>query len=89
HLPFAVGEQLLLYTDGVTEARDHAREFYPLAAGVARHVSDDPARTLDAVHDELLEHVGGQLHDDAALLLLRRQAADGQVPALPRTEIGL
>ncbi|MFI2204326.1 PP2C family protein-serine/threonine phosphatase [Streptomyces sp. NPDC020192] len=89
HLPFAVGDQLLLYTDGVTEARDHARAFYPLAAGVARHVSDDPAHTLGAVHDELLAHVGGRLHDDAALLLLRKRTADGQVPALPRTEVAL
>lgn len=75
-VPFAVGDQLLLYTDGVTEARDHAREFYPLAEGVARHVSAEPARTLDALHDELLAHVGGRLHDDAALLLLRRKTGD-------------
>ncbi|GGZ53797.1 membrane protein [Streptomyces bluensis] len=71
-LPFGRGDQLLLYTDGVTEARDHGGEFYPLAEGLARHVSDEPARTLTALHDELLEHVGGRLHDDAALLLLRK-----------------
>ncbi|MFF3918179.1 PP2C family protein-serine/threonine phosphatase [Streptomyces sp. NPDC001852] len=75
-LPFAVGDQLLLYTDGVTEARDHARAFYPLAEGVARHVCDEPARTLTALHDELLAHVGGRLHDDAALLLLRKNTSD-------------
>jgi serine phosphatase RsbU (regulator of sigma subunit) len=80
-LPFADGDQLLLYTDGVTEARDHGREFYPLAEGLARHVSDDPARTLTALHDELLAHVGGRLHDDAALLLLRKPAVPG--PAVP------
>ncbi|MEU1008773.1 PP2C family protein-serine/threonine phosphatase [Streptomyces sp. NPDC005890] len=78
-LPFAVGEQLLLYTDGVTEARDDAREFYPLADGVARHVADEPARTLTALHDELLAHVGGRLHDDAALLLLRKETAQEPV----------
>lgn len=72
-LPFAVGEQLLLYTDGVTEARDHARRFYPLPDGVARHAGDDPSRTLTALHEELLAHVGGRLHDDAALLLLRKE----------------
>ena len=72
---FADGDQLLLYTDGVTEARDHGREFYPLAEGLARHVSDEPARTLAALHDELLAHVGGRLHDDAALLLLRKPAS--------------
>lgn len=74
-LQFADGDQLLLYTDGVTEARDHGREFYPLAEGLARHVSGEPARTLAALHDELLAHVGGRLHDDAALLLLRKPAA--------------
>ncbi|MFI6654721.1 PP2C family protein-serine/threonine phosphatase [Streptomyces sp. NPDC050523] len=74
-LPFADGDQLLLYTDGVTEARDGGREFYPLDEGLARHVCDDPARTLDALHGELLDHVGGRLHDDAALLLLRKPAA--------------
>ncbi|MFE0451710.1 PP2C family protein-serine/threonine phosphatase [Streptomyces sp. NPDC058914] len=71
-LPFTDGDQLLLYTDGVTEARDHGRAFYPLAEGLARHVCDEPARTLTALHDELLAHVGGRLHDDAALLLLRK-----------------
>ncbi|MFC9913116.1 PP2C family protein-serine/threonine phosphatase [Streptomyces sp. NPDC059862] len=73
-LPFAEGDQLLLYTDGVTEARNHGREFYPLAEGLARHVCDEPARTLTGLHDELLAHVGGRLHDDAALLLLRKPA---------------
>jgi hypothetical protein len=96
-LPFADGDQLLLYTDGVTEARDHGREFYPLAERVRRHVSDDPARTLAGLHGELLTHVGGRLHDDAALLLLRIPAvagpafnADGEVPrtAEPPSELG-
>jgi serine phosphatase RsbU (regulator of sigma subunit) len=74
-LPFADGDQLLLYTDGVTEARDSGRAFYPLAEGLERHVSHEPARTLDALHDELLAHVGGRLHDDAALLLIRKPVA--------------
>ncbi|MER6417927.1 PP2C family protein-serine/threonine phosphatase [Streptomyces sp. NPDC001137] len=73
-LPFAERDQLLLYTDGVTEARDRGRAFYPLDEGLARHVSDEPARTLGALHDELLAHVGGRLHDDAALLLIRKPA---------------
>ncbi|MFJ3302915.1 PP2C family protein-serine/threonine phosphatase [Streptomyces sp. NPDC086549] len=78
-LPFSDGDQLLLYTDGVTEARDHGRAFYPLAEGLARHVSDEPAHTLNALHDDLLAHVGGRLHDDAALLLLRKPAAPDTV----------
>ncbi|MGW1668218.1 PP2C family protein-serine/threonine phosphatase [Streptomyces sp. NPDC002324] len=74
-LPFGDEDQLLLYTDGVTEARDRDRAFYPLAERLAHHVSDAPAHTLSALHDELLTHVGGRLHDDAALLLLRKPTA--------------
>ncbi|WP_193474434.1 PP2C family protein-serine/threonine phosphatase [Streptomyces griseomycini] len=74
-LSFGEGDQLLLYTDGVTEARDEGREFYPLAECLSRHLCDEPARTLAALHEELLGHVGGRLHDDAALLLLRKPAA--------------
>ncbi|MFI6033251.1 PP2C family protein-serine/threonine phosphatase [Streptomyces sp. NPDC051315] len=70
-LPFGDGDQLLLYTDGVTEARNGEREFYPLAEGLTRHTCDEPGSTVTALHDELLAHVGGRLHDDAALLLLR------------------
>ncbi|MEW2162717.1 PP2C family protein-serine/threonine phosphatase [Streptomyces sp. NPDC007084] len=80
-LPFADGEQLLLYTDGVTEARDHGRAFYPLAEGLGRHVCDEPASTLAALDAELQAHVGGRLHDDAALLLLRKPAV--REPARP------
>jgi serine phosphatase RsbU (regulator of sigma subunit) len=73
-VPFADGDQLLLYTDGVIEARDGDRTFYPLVEGLERHVTDDPGRTLTGLHDELLAHVGGRLHDDAALLLIRKPA---------------
>ncbi|MGW7050087.1 PP2C family protein-serine/threonine phosphatase [Streptomyces sp. NPDC054887] len=88
-LPFADGDQLLLYTDGVTEARDHDRAFYPLLDRAARHLSDEPSRTLTALHADLLAHVGGRLHDDAALLLLRQPAtapADGPRPQAPAGE---
>ncbi|WP_435879959.1 PP2C family protein-serine/threonine phosphatase [Streptomyces werraensis] len=74
-VPFDDGDQLLLYTDGVTEARDAGRAFYPLADGLTRSLRDGPDRTLTALHQDLLDHVGGRLHDDAALLLLRRPAA--------------
>ncbi|MFE6619069.1 PP2C family protein-serine/threonine phosphatase [Streptomyces sp. NPDC057740] len=87
-LPFADGDQLLLYTDGVTEARDHDREFYPLAAGLERHTCDEPARTVTALHDELLAHVGGRLHDDAALLLLRMPQAAGTPVAREVSDAG-
>ncbi|GGR37501.1 membrane protein [Streptomyces aurantiogriseus] len=76
-LPFADGDQLLLYTDGVIEARDRDRAFYPLVEGLERHVCDEPGHTLTGLHDELLAHVGGRLHDDAALLLIRKPVDRG------------
>ncbi|MFJ5998593.1 PP2C family protein-serine/threonine phosphatase [Streptomyces sp. NPDC092370] len=83
-LPFGDGDQLLLYTDGVTEARDSGRAFYPLAEGLRRHVSHEPAHTVGALHDELLAHVGGRLHDDAALLLIRKPAVRPAEAEAPR-----
>ena len=56
-------------------ARDAERAFYPLTEWLTRHLCDEPDRTLAALHEDLLDHVGGRLHDDAALLLLRRPAA--------------
>jgi serine phosphatase RsbU (regulator of sigma subunit) len=65
------GDQLLLYTDGVTEARDPGGVFYPLAerVGLLRH--PDPEKTLEALRQDLEAHVSGPLTDDAAMLLLR------------------
>jgi serine phosphatase RsbU (regulator of sigma subunit) len=38
------GDQILLYTDGVIEARDSAGNFYPLAERLPRQLQDDPVR---------------------------------------------
>lgn len=67
----APGDQLLLYTDGVTEARDAAGVFYPLGerAGLLGH--PDPATALEELRADLVRHAAGPLHDDAATLLLR------------------
>jgi serine phosphatase RsbU (regulator of sigma subunit) len=77
------GAALLLYTDGVTEARDSRREFYPLADRVTElaAVADaSPADFLDRLRDDLLRYVGAPLDDDAALLLVRAPGAwDGRV----------
>lgn len=87
---FKPNDQLLLYTDGVTEARDASRQFYPLdervrvlapkaqprltAAGKVRLKGSAPS-LLDLVRDDLLRHVGARPDDDAALLLVRAPAA--------------
>jgi serine phosphatase RsbU (regulator of sigma subunit) len=87
---FKPNDQLLLYTDGVTEARDASREFYPLDERVkalapqagpkvtktGRVRANSSAPTLiDLVRDDLLRYVGAPPDDDAALLLVRAPAA--------------
>jgi hypothetical protein len=87
---FKPNDQLLLYTDGVTEARDASREFYPLdervrvlapkaepkltKTGRLRASGAGPS-LLDLVRDDLLRYVGAPPDDDAALLLVRAPAA--------------
>ncbi|MEU2434330.1 PP2C family protein-serine/threonine phosphatase [Streptomyces sp. NPDC007861] len=68
---FTPGDQLLLYTDGVTEARDHADCFYPLGERAVLLKDPDPEAALQALRGDLVRHVEGPLHDDAAMLLLR------------------
>ncbi|WP_254886265.1 PP2C family protein-serine/threonine phosphatase [Streptomyces sp. NA02950] len=70
-VPFAPGDQMLFYTDGVTEARDPSGSFYPLERRVGGLADRDPDAALAAVRQDLMEHVGGPLQDDAAMLLLR------------------
>ncbi|MGW6943704.1 PP2C family protein-serine/threonine phosphatase [Streptomyces xanthophaeus] len=73
----APGDQLLLYTDGVTEARDAAGNFYPLADRVPV-LCRDRAGLVRAVWQDLVAFSGGGPRDDVALLLLALDAsADG------------
>lgn len=68
---FAPGDQLLLYTDGVSETRDHAGRFFPLSDWMRRQGRLQPRELLDQLHRDLLEHSGGRLDDDIAALALR------------------
>jgi serine phosphatase RsbU (regulator of sigma subunit) len=70
-LPLRPGDRILLYTDGVIEARDPAGNFYPLAEQLPRHVRDDPGETLRRLNGDVLRHVGRRLDDDAAMMLLQ------------------
>ena len=68
---FAPGEQLLLYTDGVTEARDEEGRFYPLGERARLLKDADAHRALETLREDLVHHSAGPPHDDAAMLLLR------------------
>lgn len=74
-VPFAPGEQLLLYTDGVSETRDHAGRFFPLPDWMRRQDTEHPRELLDRLHRDLLRHSGGRLGDDIAALALRHTTA--------------
>ncbi|MFJ7586587.1 PP2C family protein-serine/threonine phosphatase [Streptomyces sp. NPDC097617] len=70
---FAEGDVLLLYTDGVLEARDGAGTFYPLAERVTAWSGLPPQALLDRVCADLLAHAAGNsLDDDAAMVAIER-----------------
>lgn len=76
-LDWASGDRLLLYTDGVSEARDSHGAFLDLRE-LAPLLADGP---LEASLDRLLEAVRahaarGELSDDVAVLLLERSTTE-------------
>lgn len=74
-------DTLLLYTDGAIEARDTDGEFYPLAKRLTPQDHRHPTALLNHLRGDLLNHVGGRLDDDAALIAIKRQPADGTAPS--------
>lgn len=71
---FEPGDLLLLYTDGVTEARDSTGTFYPLAERITGWTENDPDAFLGRFRRDLLHYVGGHLNDDAAMIVIQRPA---------------
>nr|WP_191288275.1 PP2C family protein-serine/threonine phosphatase [Kitasatospora herbaricolor] len=78
--PFGPGDRLLMYTDGVIEARDAGRNFYPLDERIGRWTREHPAALLAQLRRDLLAHAGGHLGDDAALVAVERLGTDGAGP---------
>ena len=70
-IPFAPGDQMLFYTDGVSEARDKAGTFYPLSRCGVLLDGGKPQAALDRLQDDVTRYVGHALEDDAAMLLIR------------------
>ena len=74
-LRLAPGDRLLLYTDGLTEARNpHSRSFFSERT-IAGTLSADgsAAEVLDLLRREVLAWSGGSLPDDIALVMLEFQ----------------
>jgi serine phosphatase RsbU (regulator of sigma subunit) len=75
--PFAPGGLLLLYTDGVTEARDKQGIFYPLAERAAAWTDCAPAQLIRNITADLRAYVPGALGDDMAMIAVRREELPG------------
>ncbi|WP_174977490.1 PP2C family protein-serine/threonine phosphatase [Streptomyces hygroscopicus] len=69
---FRPGDTLLLYTDGVVEARDRSRTFYPLERRVAHWNRSSPRALVQRIQQDLYAHADGTLADDAAILAIQR-----------------
>lgn len=81
--PFRAGDVLLLYTDGVVEARDRLRAFYPLRERITAWAGEEPQALLRLLSDDLRAYVGGHLGDDAALVAIERRGPGAGAPEAP------
>ncbi|MEU5208247.1 PP2C family protein-serine/threonine phosphatase [Streptomyces sp. NPDC020742] len=70
---------LVLCTDGVTEARGSDGSFYPLAERLAGWTDRTPAELARTLRDDLESFTGGELLDDATVLVVRRTPAAAQL----------
>ncbi|WP_228044469.1 PP2C family protein-serine/threonine phosphatase [Streptomyces ferrugineus] len=71
---FPGGATLLLYTDGLSEARDDKGRFYDPEAGLAGRANArrEPAALLGVLAAEARRHSAGGMADDMALMAVRR-----------------
>ncbi|MFG2149423.1 PP2C family protein-serine/threonine phosphatase [Streptomyces sp. NPDC048696] len=72
--PFPPGATLLLYTDGLSEARafEAPGDFYDPRERLRHRIFPGPDELLDALVDDVRRHTGGGASDDMALLAVSR-----------------
>ncbi|MDT0308604.1 PP2C family protein-serine/threonine phosphatase [Streptomyces sp. DSM 44917] len=74
-------ETLLMFTDGVTEARDGEGTFLPLGERLAAFRGEpEPGAVVDHVRRAVLRHTGDRLADDTAILAVRLPPAALRAP---------
>ncbi|MGW2183367.1 PP2C family protein-serine/threonine phosphatase [Streptomyces sp. NPDC001732] len=66
------GATLLLYTDGLSEARDAEGVFYDPVDRLRGRIFPGPEELLSALTDDVRLHTGGETTDDMALLAVMR-----------------
>ncbi|MGW4913209.1 PP2C family protein-serine/threonine phosphatase [Streptomyces sp. NPDC004270] len=72
--PFRHGDRLVLYTDGVSEARNADGDFYPLAERATAWADKAPGPLVERLAADVRAYTGGRLHDDMAMVVVQRDA---------------
>lgn len=73
--PFPRGAQLLLYTDGLSEARDSDGDFYDPIERLSNSYFAHPEELLETVLIDVAAHTGGRSVDDLALLAVAHDSS--------------
>jgi phosphoserine phosphatase RsbU/P len=81
--PFDPGDRLLLFTDGLAEARDGGGRFFPLLEHVDLVSEGDLQECADALIVAALDHLPGELRDDLALVIAERLPGATALPPGP------
>jgi len=81
---FPQGAGLLLYTDGLTEARNASGAFYDPVGRFTGRRHSGPDALLDALLADVCRHTGGRRTDDMALLAVTRAPDDAYPPSARR-----
>ncbi|MFE0877219.1 PP2C family protein-serine/threonine phosphatase [Streptomyces smyrnaeus] len=74
-VPFPRGAQLLLYTDGLSEARDSDGDFYDPVERLSNSYFAHPEELLETVLIDVAAHTGGRSVDDLALLAVAHDSS--------------
>ncbi|MCC9308863.1 serine/threonine-protein phosphatase [Kitasatospora sp. RB6PN24] len=75
-VPFAAGDRLLVYTDGVSESRDRTGTFYPLLERITGWTGLPSRALLDRLHSDLVAY-GTTASDDIAVLVAGQPVEPG------------
>lgn len=86
-----VDDLLVLYTDGITEARSDSRLYGEerLMRKIEAESASTPAELVRAIVGDVLAFTGGSLNDDLAVLVLQRLGGPKESPLQQKLEVSL